>query len=68
MPKLGTLARFVGSVDIRRCGHKQKHWTQSAAVSHLNSLLYRFGPNANLNVYRCRHCGARHVGRRAKQR
>jgi hypothetical protein len=62
---MGAVATFRGAVRIRRCGRKQKHWSAAAAVRHLASLRHRFGQQVDcLTIYRCRDCGAWHVGRR----
>jgi rubrerythrin len=61
---MGKVARFRGRHLIRSCGYKQKHWTFRAAAAHLDSIRRRFGDRTDrLTVYRCRHCGAWHVGR-----
>jgi hypothetical protein len=61
--QIGSIATFRGR-RIRSCGYKQKHWTIQGAAAHLDSIRRRFGPRtARLNVYRCRHCSAWHVGR-----
>jgi hypothetical protein len=66
---MGKVARFSGSRQVRSCGYKQKHWTVRAAAAHLDSILRRFGAQTDpLTVYRCRHCGAWHVGRSRKPR
>ena len=60
---IGAVATFRGP-RVRSCGYKQKHWTVQSAGAHLDSIRRRFGPRTpRLTVYRCRHCGAWHVGR-----
>jgi hypothetical protein len=60
---IGAIARFRGR-SVRSCGYKQKHWTIQSAGAHLDSIRRRFGRDSGqLTVYRCRHCGAWHVGR-----
>lgn len=62
---LGAVAHIHNRRQFRTCGYKHKHWTYQKAVSHRNSIYLRFGPRLSmpLTVYRCRHCGAFHVGR-----
>jgi len=62
---LGAVATFSRGT-VRSCGYKQKHWTIQSAGAHLDSIRRRFGTRTDrhLTVYRCRHCGAWHVGRR----
>jgi hypothetical protein len=60
---IGAVATFRGP-HLRSCGYKQKHWTIQRAGAHLDSIRRRFGARTDrLTVYRCRHCGAWHVGR-----
>lgn len=64
---LGAVARFRGP-RVRSCGYKQKHWTVRSAGAHLDSIRWRFGQRtARLAIYRCRHCGAWHVGRQRER-
>lgn len=62
---LGAVAHIQNRHLVRTCGYKQKHWSYQKAVSHRNSIYLRFGARLSvpLNVYRCHHCGAWHVGR-----
>jgi hypothetical protein len=61
---IGAVATFRGP-RVRSCGYKQKHWTIQSAGAHIDSIRRR--PRTDrLTVYRCRHCGAWHLGRQKR--
>lgn len=45
------------------CAGKQRHETEAAARAHAASLYRKRGAQG-LNVYKCKFCGAWHVGHR----
>lgn len=63
-----TLAIFADlpalRVLARRCWPKEQHESQGKAEAHLRGLVRRGLEKdaARINSYKCRHCGAWHVG------
>lgn len=52
----------------RECGAKQRHDTKAAAEAHVWSLVKAGTRRSRMQVYRCRHCGAWHVGHKRRNR
>lgn len=47
----------------RACSGKQRHPTEEAARAHVAALYHQRGA-LGLNIYKCKFCGAWHVGHR----
>ena len=49
----------------RSCDRKERHQTRQSAEEQLNALIRKRGASPYyMHVYKCRHCGAYHVGHR----
>jgi hypothetical protein len=49
----------------RSCAKKQRHPTRAAAEQQLSALIRKRGASPYyMHVYKCRYCGAYHVGHR----
>lgn len=48
----------------RGCQGKQRHDTKDQARTHLERLIRNGAARQRLEVYKCKHCGAYHVGHR----
>ena len=56
------------STKGRACDGKQRHSSRQGAVDQIHSLARTRGANpARYEPYQCKHCGAWHIGHRAKR-
>lgn len=49
------------------CGRKVRHETAQAGLDHIHHLHRSKGFQGPMDVYRCRFCGAFHVGHSARR-